>query len=407
MKMILDLFGLALKNLKDRRTRSFLTVLGIFIGIAAIVALISLSQGLQAGISSQFNKLGANKLIITGQSENLGQPGQGVAIPLTLTDKDIVNKVNGVDIAIGILMRPVKLEYKNKIVYASITSIPDDDAARKKEIQDNQIEAAQGKILEKNKKDEVMIGADFANQFFKKEINVRDTIYIQGQPFKVVGVLKKADNLNIDTNLLMSESTMRELLNVSDQYDVITATAKTGQNLTKLKDSITRALRQAKHEKVDEESFKVQTSEDIIKAFGNILGILQIVLIGIAAISLVVGGIGVMNTMYTSVLERTREIGIMKSIGAKNSDILLIFLFEAGFLGLVGGAIGVGLGIGIGKTFEVIGGSSIGFGLLKVYTPAWLIIGALAFAFIIGSLAGTLPAIRASKLKPVDALRYE
>ena len=405
--MIWDYFRLAFQNLAHRRTRSFLTILGIFIGIAAIVALISLSQGLQAGIADQFNKLGADKLIITAQSENLGQPGQGVAIPLTEKDKKALEKVNGVDIVLGTLLRPVKLEYKNKVVYTSISSIPDNVQERNKEIQDNGAVAAQGKIFEPDKKGEIIIGSDFAKQFFKEDIKLRDTILIQDQPFKVVGILKKADNLNLDTNLIMSESVMRSLLNVTDQYDILVVTAKTGQNLTQLKSELERELRKERGEKEGKESFKIQTSEDILSAFGNILGILQIVLVGIAAISLVVGGIGIMNTMYTSVLERTKEIGIMKSIGAKNSNILLIFLIEAGFLGLVGGAIGIGFGIGLGKLFEVVGSNFIGFGLLKIKTPFWLIAGALGFSFIIGSLAGTLPAIRASRLKPVDALRYE
>ena len=130
-------------------------------------------------------------------------------------------------------------------------------------------------------------------------------------------------------------------------------------------------------------------------------------MVGIAAISLLVGGIGIMNTMYTSVLERTREIGTMKAVGAKNSDILFLFLFESGLLGLVGGAIGVGIGLGLGKTAEYIATVQLGTNLLQASTDSWLIFGALLFSFIIGALSGVLPAMQASKLKPVDALRYE
>jgi putative ABC transport system permease protein len=130
-------------------------------------------------------------------------------------------------------------------------------------------------------------------------------------------------------------------------------------------------------------------------------------LVGIAAISLLVGGIGIMNTMYTSVLERTKEIGTMKAVGAKNSDILLIFLFESGLIGLIGGIIGTLLGLGISKTVEFIAITSLHTTLLQAAVPFYLVGGCLSFAFLIGALSGTIPALMASKLKPVDALRYE
>ena len=126
-----------------------------------------------------------------------------------------------------------------------------------------------------------------------------------------------------------------------------------------------------------------------------------------AAISLLVGGIGIANTMYTSVLERTKEIGVMKSVGAKNSDITLIFLIESGLLGLVGGIIGIVLGVGIGQIVEYIAINRLGTTLLQVSTPFWLIISCLLFAFLAGAAFGTLPALRAAKINPTEALRYE
>ncbi|MFA5247531.1 MAG: FtsX-like permease family protein, partial [Candidatus Micrarchaeia archaeon] len=127
----------------------------------------------------------------------------------------------------------------------------------------------------------------------------------------------------------------------------------------------------------------------------------------IAAISLIVGAVGIMNTMYTAVLERTKEIGIMKAIGAKNSEIMVLFLIESGLLGLVGGVIGVILGYIMGKAAEVIANQMLGSSLLKLYFPPELIIGALLFSFVIGALSGMVPARQASHLRPVDALRYE
>jgi putative ABC transport system permease protein len=144
-----------------------------------------------------------------------------------------------------------------------------------------------------------------------------------------------------------------------------------------------------------------------LSSFDAILNIITVFLVGIAAISLLVGGIGIMNTMYTSVLERTKEIGTMKAVGAKNSDILWIFLFESGLIGFIGGFMGVLLGYGISKTVEIIAITTLNTTLLRAAVPAYLIFGCLGFAFLIGALSGTIPALMASKLKPVDALRYE
>ena len=158
--------------------------------------------------------------------------------------------------------------------------------------------------------------------------------------------------------------------------------------------------------KRDDENFQVLSASQIAEQINSVLGIIQVVLIGIAAISLVVGGIGIMNSMYTSVLERTKEIGIMKSIGARNSDILMLFLLESGFIGLIGGVFGVLLGSGIGILVGKAAASA-GYGILKIKISFGLIMFGLAFAIIIGMISGALPARQASKLKPVDALRYE
>jgi len=150
--------------------------------------------------------------------------------------------------------------------------------------------------------------------------------------------------------------------------------------------------------------FSVSTSEDMIASINTILGVVQAVFIGIALISLLVGGIGIMNTMYTSVLEQTREIGIMKAIGAKNGDILMIFLIESGILGLSGGCIGILLGIMLSKLVEIIGQGFVG-DLLKASFSWYLIAACITFSVVIGVISGVLPARQASKMQPVDALK--
>ena len=159
--------------------------------------------------------------------------------------------------------------------------------------------------------------------------------------------------------------------------------------------------------KEENQDFSILTPEEILQSFGNILDILTGFLLGIAGISLLVGGINVANTMYTSVLERTKEIGIMKSIGARNESVLTLFVVEAGILGLVGGLIGIFLGILISKSVEIYVDKFLGFGLLKAAFPTYLVVGCLGFAFVVGIFSGIWPAMQAVKVKPVEALRYE
>jgi putative ABC transport system permease protein len=181
------------------------------------------------------------------------------------------------------------------------------------------------------------------------------------------------------------------------------AIAKKGFPPGDVAENIAEAMRKDRDQKEGQEDFSVSTFEQLASTYLGMIATVQTVIIGIAAISLVVGGIGIMNTMYTSVLERTHEIGVMKAIGARNSDIMMIFLMESGILGLVGGVIGVGLGLGVGAAVGSIISQSLPF---SVSFPPWLTFGALAFSFIIGNLSGALPALSAARMKPAEALRY-
>jgi putative ABC transport system permease protein len=171
-------------------------------------------------------------------------------------------------------------------------------------------------------------------------------------------------------------------------------------------EDVEKNLRRERDEEIGEETFSVETPEQLLESFASVLSIVQAILVGIAAISLIVGAVGIMNTMYTAVLERTKEIGIMKSIGAKNSAIQAIFLIESGLLGLVGGIIGIIIGLGLSKLVEVIANQAWG-AAITVAMPAWLILGALAFAFLLGMGSGFFPARHASLQNPVDSLQYE
>lgn len=402
-----DHFLLAFSNLKRRGLRSWLTMIGIFIGIAAVVGLISLGQGLQAAINEQFEQLGKDKIII--QSKTIGPPGSTGSEKLILTEKDLdtVKKIRGVEEATGILIKTSVLEFRNELKVQMAIGIAPEDIGFFSEIQSFKIIA--GRDLKKGDGYKAVVGYNNAvdGKIWKRGVEIGSTIKIEGTDFKVVGILGKTGDPFNDAAVYIPKNTLKEILNVKNEESEIVAKTQEGFNPVDVADTITRKLREERGEKKDQETFTVQTSEQLLTTFTNIFGIVQAVLVGIAAISLVVGGIGIMNTMYTSVLERTKEIGTMKAVGAKNSDILYIFLFESGLLGLVGGAIGIGLGIGLGKTVEYISTTTLGTNLLKASISFPLIVGALMFSFLIGTLSGIFPALQAARLKPADALRYE
>ena len=401
-----DFLFLAFNNLRRRKLRSWLTMIGIFIGIAAVVALISLGQGLQQFINEQFQQLGGDKIII--QAKTLGPPGSATSKALMLTSKDldVIRNVRGVEAAEGVLLKSevVKFKEETNIIYVFGLNQGYLDIFGTIEA----LSIVEGRQLKEDDKFKVVVGYNHVfGDLWDKEARVGSTLEIEGQEFKIIGVSKKQGNPIDDSSVWMQKEVMAELLDIEDEESQIIVKTAEGFDPEKVADDIERKLRKERNEKEGEETFSVQTSTQLLESFSNIFAVVQAVLVGIAAISLLVGGIGIMNTMYTSVLERTKEIGTMKAIGAKNSDILTLFLFESGLLGLIGGAIGIAIGIGLGKTAELIATNALGTDLLQAAFPWYLIVGALTFSFVIGSSSGLLPAMQAAKLKPVDALRYE
>ena len=218
----------------------------------------------------------------------------------------------------------------------------------------------------------------------------------------MVGILSPTGTSEVDTLMWISLEDGRDLFNKPDEVSAIAAYLRKGRNLEEAKQKAITELENARNN----EDFEVITPAELQQQVGQVLGVVQSVLIGIAAISILVGAIGILNAMFTSVMERTKDIGIMKSIGAKNSDILIIFLIESGMIGLTGGLVGAILGLGMAYFVGFIAAQA-GFELLKVQFNLDVFIFSLIFAFVIGVISGIVPAYRASRLRPVDALRYE
>jgi putative ABC transport system permease protein len=403
--MLKDYFKLAYQSASHRRLRSWLTMIGIFIGIAAVVALISLSQGLQNAIGEQFVSLGSDKIIVQAVGSGFGPPGTGAEVPLTKKDLEVIEKSKGIDIALGRIVRSVQIEFKEEVQYAYTASMPEGDEGIDLAIEANNYNIDQGRLLKKGDKFKIMVGADFADDFFDISLQLRDKIEIEGQSFKIIGILKKSGNPQQDGTLVVPEAALREVLGVEEDYDIIPAKVNSGESVAVVTENVKKDLRKSRDVEEGKEDFTVQTPESLLATLNTILAIVQGVLVGIAAISLLVGGIGIMNTMYTAVIQRTREIGIMKALGARRESILLLFLIESGFLGLFGGAIGVSIGFGISKTVELIAFQVYGSYLIKANFNPSLMIGMLLFGFFIGAMSGWFPARQAAKLHPVDALR--
>ncbi len=406
--MITDYLKLGIKNIRKRKLRSWLTIIGIIVSIATIFILISLSIGLQNAVNEQFRMLGADKFFILPKGQ-AGAPGSGGAVELTLEDVRIIKKVSGIKSVSYFNIVNVKIKFNDKTRYYMAVGVPLDDSGMGKVLQESlNIRADKGRLLKKEDKGKHVVGlGSLYNEVFDKPVNVNNKIEINDIQFEVIGILKSVGNNQDDQMIYMPFETVQEVFNTGDRVDEIFIQIDSGEDIKKVADNVARKLRKFRNVNEENQDFSILTPEELLQTVGTILNIITSFLLGIAGISLVVGAIGVANTMYTSVLERTKEIGTMKAVGAKNSDILILFLVESGLLGLVGGIFGVILGIIGVKIIEQIAMQSLGTNLLQAYVGLPLIFGCLGFAFVIGSLSGVLPARQASKLKPVDALRYE
>jgi len=389
----------AVSSVRHRQRRSWLTILGIFIGIAAVVGLISVSQGLNNAVSAQFQMIGTDVITIIP-----GRIGAGMGIgsaPLVDKDVKVIEGVRGVDVVAPVLARMTKATFSGEDVYTYAMGVPP-DKIDKVMFSTQGIHIIEGRITPPSEKYGAVIGYSVTDDLFKHDVHVGGKLEIAGKSFKVTGRLSRVGNRQDDTQIYIQLDTAREIFDEPTKISTLMVKVKESSDPEAVAKDIKDKLKKSR----GEEDFTVMTAQQLQETVQSVLGIIQVVLIGIAAISLLVGGVGIMNTMYTSVQERTRQIGIMKAIGATNEDIQLIFMVESGLLGLIGGAIGCTLGILLALGVEY-GAAQAGFSALKASVTPELILLALGFSFVVGILSGTLPARNAAKMNPVDALRYE
>lgn len=400
----------ALESLNANKMRSGLTILGIVIGVAAVIAMLAIGAGAQNSITGSISGIGTNLLFVFrgGEDDSVRNPE-----PLTLGDAEAIGDIfaaPSVENVAPLLSGSAEIAYGGEMTNIEISGVtPEYFPVR------NYVVAEGNAISEEHilgRASVVLLGPDTAETLFgRAEGIVGETVRIEGQPFRVIGVLESRGGGMMgseDNTALIPFSTAQARLmrrSPSDRVDIIMVQAVDPDLVQDAAEEISQILRQRHRTAVGADDFTVFTQQDMVETASSITGILTIFLGGIAAISLLVGGIGIMNIMLVSVTERTREIGLRKALGARRRDILIQFLTESSLLSLVGGLIGIALGWTIAMVVGQVAANS--------GTPFDPVVGvdavllATLFSAAVGLFFGIYPANRAASLEPVEALRYE
>ncbi len=406
--MITDFFSLAIKNLRHRGLRSWLTLLGIFIGVTAVVSLISLGNGLQMAVASQLG-VSSNELITVqaGGLSGYGPPGSNVVDPLTQSDVDAIENLGSVENAVRRNIDSGMIEYNDNVNFRYVGSLPLNKEDRDLIYTQLDMEILSGRFLKVEDSGKVLLGNNYQNkpeEWGGKAVAPGKTISVNGKNFQVVGILDKLGSIISDNVVIMNENDMEDIFGFGDEADIIVVEPKNTDKLQKTKEDIEKLLRKRRDVKEGEEDFEVSTPEATLSTVNSILGGVQAFIAIVALISVFIGAVGIVNTMTTSVLERRQEIGVMKSVGAKNSHIFLQFFIESSLLGLVGGIVGAIFGTLLGF-IGMLGINSFLGTELTLDINLILIFFTLLGSFIIGGLAGIIPAMQAAKQNPVEALK--
>jgi len=401
---VVNYFSFAFKNLKRRGIRSWLTLLGIFIGITAVVALITLGSGLKVAVNAQFGVSSTQAITVQAGGLSYGMPGAAVVNPLTKQDAEAIEKLSSVEFTTPRNLETIKIEFNNKVQFGSALSM--DENSEDEMYETMGLEIGQGKLLQ-GELGKILIGSNLADEDkngFDKEIVPGKKLLIKDKEFQVIGVLEKQGSFLFDNMILMYDSDLEPLIGYGDNVDIIGVKVKSKDLMDKAKEDIEKLLRERRGVKKGEEDFEVSTPDAILEQVNSVLNSVQIFIVIIASISIIVGAVGIINTMTTSVLERKKEIGIMKAIGAKNEHIFFQFFIESGLLGFIGGLIGIIFGLLIGY-FGTLGINNFVGSTARPSLDLFLILFVLVGSFLIGAIAGIIPAMRAANQNPVEALK--
>ena len=398
-----DLLRLAFSRLGTGKMRAALTMLGVVIGVASVVALVSVAQGATKGISDRLQSLGTNLLTVNAGSVTTGftRGAAGGATTLTLDDAAAISQVNGVQ-AVEPELSTTKL-----VIAGTLNESPTVIGTTPGYPTVRAYSMWVGTFLSQASIDNnlrvAVIGATTADNLGLDGSSIGSTISIGGLPFELIGIMQPKGGTgfnNPDDEVLIPVSTARELFVGTNSVRSVGVSAASADQIDTVSGEITALLEQRHGITNGVDDFSITTQAQLLGTVSGVSDVLTILLAGIASISLLVGGIGIMNIMLVSVRERTREIGIRKAIGARGRDILSQFLVEALFLSLAGGLIGIA--VGVLASFGI--GIYAGWGF--IFNPATVLV-AVGFSLVVGIVFGVWPASQAARLDPVVALRYE
>lgn len=383
-------------NMHARKIRSWLTVVGIIIGIAAIVGLVTISKGMNYAVREQFEKMGISSIRVVPGGLH-GPPTGSLHLDIGLKEK--IENIKGVEYANPVLIDYATMEYNKEEETVMINSY--DTTLGETGFLDTDLHVEEGRFFALGEKGTVIVGTDIAYDLFDKDISVKNTILINKQKFKVIGILENSGT-DADDRIYMGLEDAQLLFNKKEEVNVFVVQTTEGIGTEAVGEKIEEELLKT----LQDEEFDVFTPEQLLQQIGAMLGVIQLVLASIASISLLVGAVGIMNSMFTGVLERTQEIGVLKAIGATNGNILSMFIMEAGIMSTAGGIIGIIIGTLFAYLVE-FGAHLAGYDIFSVRVEPFFLGAVLLFSFALGACAGALPAWRAALMKPIDALRDE
>ena len=396
-----EIFILSLRSIKRNKTRSALTMLGIIIGVASVILLVSLGQGLQKYITGQFEQLGTNLIIVMPGKVGLGEgfghgPPNFAGSKLTLKHVSDLARLGGAieDAAAGNEI-PAAIKYKGKSKYTTVAGI----TANYGKIRNIEVAKGRGINVSDVELDRkvALLGKGIAETLFGQSEALGKEVTIGKEKLKIVGVLKQLGSGGIGfdmDNFVAIPITVGQSISGSKNLMAITIKVKSKEEIS----SAINATKKYLSSQLEEDDYSVLDQANLLSTITQILGVLTAALGGIAAISLVVGGVGIMNIMLVTVTERTKEIGLRKAVGAKPKDILIQFVIEAVVLSLLGGIIGIIIGAGGSFIMSKVFPASVSF---------WSVSLAFGVSALVGIVFGVAPALKASRLNPIDALRYE
>ncbi|MDI7274879.1 MAG: ABC transporter permease [Anaerolineae bacterium] len=405
----------AMRSLLANKVRSGLTMLGIVIGVAAVIAMLAVGQGAQQAVTGQIQSIGSNLIFVmsgAGESGRARMP-MGTAQTLTYEDALAIAQPNNCPSVSGVapeVMHTAQVVYRGQNTSSRVHGVTPEYA----EIRNYQV--AEGEFIDRAHTTTgalvAVLGAETARSLFGDEDPLGKNIRISNSTFRVIGVLapKGGTGFGSHDDLVLVPLTTawarlgRRTVHGGTAVSIINVQVADERLVSRATDEIRMLLRE-RHRTPFDDDFQIYSQADILSLANQVTGVLTIFLGGVAAISLLVGGIGIMNIMLVSVTERTREIGIRKAVGAKRRDVLGQFLTEATLLSVTGGALGILLGWGISELVVAIGASS-GTPIYARLSPGAVLL-ATGFSIAVGLFFGIYPAARAAALNPIDALRHE